>query len=286
MGKVRNEMRNWLLATVALAAFAAASLPALAADATFERDLSIRGTVELSVSTGAGNIRISRSSGNTIHVVGRIHSGWGADYDVVQRLAAHPPIEQTGNIVRIGVHHENLHNISIDYEVEAPADAFLHASSGSGTVTDDGVGQNAKLSTGSGSIHATGLKGSFSLDTGSGNIFAEQVGNGDVKAETGSGSIELRNLQGGLHAQTGSGSIKAAGTPTASWKLTTGSGSVEVWLGSASAMLDAETGSGSIHSDRQITTQGSLKRHHVVGRIGGGGPDVRIETGSGSIRIH
>ena len=54
---------------------------------------------------------------------------------------------------------------------------------------------NAKLSTGSGNIHATGLHGGFTVDTGSGNIYAEQTGQGDVKAQTGSGNIELRNLQ-------------------------------------------------------------------------------------------
>ena len=136
----------------------------------------------------------------------------------VRQIAANPPIEQTGSIVRIGARHENLHNISIDYEIQAPADAYLNAATGSGEITDDGVGQNAKLSTGSGSIHATGLHGSISLETGSGGIYADQTGDGDVKAETGSGSIELRNLHGGLHAETGSGSIKAGGTPTGPWK--------------------------------------------------------------------
>jgi hypothetical protein len=27
-------------------------------------------------------------------------------------------------------------------------------------------------------------------------------------------------------------------------------------------------------------------RHHVTGKIAGGGPTIRIETGSGNIRIH
>ena len=94
-------------------------------------------------------------------------SSWGGSEERVREIAANPPIEQTGNIVRIGARHENLHNISIDYEIEAPANAYLDASSGSGDITDDGVGENAKLSTGSGNIHATGLNGGFSASTGS-----------------------------------------------------------------------------------------------------------------------
>jgi hypothetical protein len=263
-----------------------AALPARATEATFERDLTVNGRVDLSVTTGSGYIHLTVGSSGRVHVFGRVKSGWGGNDEQVRQIAANPPIEQTGNIVRIGARHENYHNISIDYEIQAPADAYLNASSGSGEVTDDGIGQNAKLSTGSGSIHATGLRGSFSLETGSGNIYADQTGDGEVKAETGSGSIELHNVHGGLHAQTGSGSIKVGGTPSAPWKLDTGSGSVDLSTGNARLTLDAESGSGSIHTDQEMTTQGTADRHHIVGKINGGGPTVRVETGSGSIRVH
>jgi hypothetical protein len=274
------------LLAIGTAALALAALPALASEATFERTLSVSGRVELTVSTGSGNVHLSRGSGNQIHIFGRVKSSWGANEGQVKEIAANPPIEQTGNIVRIGARHESYHNISIDYEVEAPADAYLDAGSGSGNVTDDGVGQNAKLSTGSGNIHATGLQGSFSVNTGSGNIYAEQTGQGDVKAQTGSGNVELRNLEGGLRAGTGSGDIKVGGSPTGDWKLETGSGSVEFWPGSTGFTLDASTGSGSVHTDREMAVQGSFDKHHVTGKINGGGPTVRIETGSGSIRVH
>ncbi len=272
--------------TLSVGAAALVATPALATEATFERNLTLNGKVDLTIATGAGSIHITPGSGNQIHIFGRVKSGWGADDDRVKQIADNPPIEQTGNIVRIGTRHENLHNISIDYEIQAPADAMLNAASGSGEVTDTGVGVNAKLSTGSGSIHASGLRGGFNLDTGSGSIYADQVGDGDVKAETGSGSIELRNLHGALKAQTGSGGIKVGGTPSESWKLETGSGSIELWTGTAAFTLDAETGSGSVHSDREMTTTGTENHHHISGKVSGGGPEVRVQTGSGSIRIH
>jgi DUF4097 and DUF4098 domain-containing protein YvlB len=277
-------MKHLFVAAAAMVALAA--MPALGAEATFERNLTVTGRVELTVETGSGSIHLTHGAAGQIHIAGKVRSNWGGSDEQVRQIAANPPVEQTGNIVRIGGRHENLHNISIDYEIEAPADSYLNAATGSGEVNDDGVGENTKLSTGSGSIHATGLHGSFSVDTGSGNIYAEQTGDGDVKAETGSGSIELRNLHGGLKAETGSGSIKVGGTPAGPWKLETGSGSVELWTGNAALTLDAETGSGSVQSDREMTTQGSSNRHHITGKIAGGGPTVRIETGSGSIRVH
>ena len=274
------------LFVVTAAALALAAIPALGSEATFERTLTVNGRVELSVATGSGNIHLTHGSGSQVHIFGRVKSSWGGSEERVKEIAANPPIEQTGNIVRVGARHENLHNISIDYEIEAPANAYLDAGSGSGDINDDGVGENAKISTGSGNIRATGLNGGFTVGTGSGNIYAEQTGQGDVKAETGSGNIELRSMHGGLRASTGSGNIKVGGTPANSWHLETGSGNVEFWAGDAPLTLDAETGSGSVHTDREMTTQGSSDHHHITGKLNGGGPTVRIETGSGDIRIH
>jgi Putative adhesin len=275
-------MKHLFLATAALAL---AAVPALASEQTFERTLTVNGRVELSVATGSGNIHLTHGSGNQIHIFGRVKSSWGGSDEKVREIAANPPIEQTGNIVRVGVHHENLHNISIDYEIEAPADSYLDAGSGSGNLTDDGVGENAKLNTGSGNIRATGLHGSFSVNTGSGDIYAEQTGQGDVKANTGSGTIELKDVKGGVRAETGSGNIKVDGAPAADWKLQTGSGNVQFTPGGTAFTLDASTGSGSVHTDRDMVVQGSFDKHHITGKFNGGGPTVRIETGSGDIHV-
>jgi len=277
-------MKKLLIAT--MAAVALAAVPAHGSEATFERNLSVNGRVDLSVATGSGNIHLTQGSGNKVHIFAKVKSNWGGSDAQVREIAANPPIEQTGNIIRIGARHENLNHISIDYEIEAPADAYLDAGSGSGNITDDGIGENAKLNTGSGNIHATGLHGGFKVGTGSGDIYAEQTGQGDVKAETGSGNIELKNLRGGLHAETGSGDIKVGGAPTNSWHIGTGSGGVEFWAGDAPLTLDASTGSGTIHTDREMLTQGSSDKHHITGKLNGGGPTVRIETGSGDIRVH
>lgn len=263
-----------------------ASVPALASEATFERNLTVNGRVELNVATGSGHIHITRGSGDRVHISGRVKSNWGSNEQKVQQIANNPPIEQTGNIIRIGQRHENYHNISIDYDIEAPANSFLEANSGSGDINDDGVGENAKLGTGSGTIHATGLQGGFAANTGSGDIYAEQIGQGDVKAQTGSGNLELKNLHGSLRGGTGSGNIKVTGTPASDWKLETGSGNVEFWAGNAGFTLDASTGSGSVHTDQEMAVQGSFDKHHIVGKVHGGGPTVRIETGSGDVRVH
>jgi hypothetical protein len=266
--------------------FLLAAEPLFAADATFERNFSTNGRPDLSIATGSGSIHLSAGAPGQVHIVGHIHSSWGADEGQVRNLADHPPLEQTGNIVRVGVHAGNLHNISIDYEIQAPTDAFLEAASGSGAIVDDGVGANARLNTGSGNIHAKGLSGDATIGTGSGNIEADFTGSGNIKAETGSGSVELSNVHGGLRAHTGSGHVKVNGTPAGPWQIETGSGSVELWTGGSAFTLDASCGAGGVESDRSIAVQGKQSKRHLAGNVNGGGPEVRVETGAGSIHIH
>jgi beta-lactamase regulating signal transducer with metallopeptidase domain len=255
---------------------------------SFDRTLSVGAAAQLAVSTGSGNIHIAPGSGNQIHIHGQIHMNHEGSEDEARQIAANPPIEQSGDVIRVGQHEdrEQWHGISIDYQIEAPAGTLLNANSGSGDIVDEGVGQNAKLETGSGDIHATSLEGPFIVKTGSGNIVAAQSGQGDVVAETGSGDIELKDIHGGFHGQTGSGDIKASGTPSASWTLETGSGTIELWTGNAPLTLDASTGSGSVTTEHEMVVKGSFDHQHIRGTLNGGGPTIRAQTGSGEIHIH
>ena len=254
---------------------------------SFDRALSVSGDAQLFVSTGSGNIHLTRGSGNEVHIHAQIHVSHDGSEEEARQIAANPPIEQSGNVIRVGQQHEqHWRGISIDYQIEAPAGTLLAATSGSGDIVDEGVGQNAKLETGSGDIRATGLQGAFEVKTGSGNITADQTGQGDVKAETGSGDIEIKDIHGSFHGQTGSGDIKATGTPSAPWTLETGSGNIEIWAGNAPLTLDASTGSGSVTTDHEMLVKGSLDHHHITGNLNGGGPLVRVQTGSGDVRVH
>jgi len=230
---------------------------------------------------------MTKGAGGQVHIHGIVKAGHNADPAQVQQIVANPPIEQNGSVIRIGGQHgENLHNISISYEIEAPADTTLIAETGSGNIADTGVGKDAKLQTGSGNINATGIEGGFKTQTGSGNIEIEGTGQGDAKAQTGSGNIDLKGVAGALEAQTGSGEIKAEGKPASPWKLQTGSGSIELSTGNAPVDLDASTGSGKISTDQPMAMQTSSDKHRVHGQINGGGPEVRVETGSGDVHIH
>jgi hypothetical protein len=284
---------------------------ALAAEKSFDRTLSVNGPVTLHVATGSGYIHVSPGSDNQVHIVGHIKSkdNWwgGSSDDAVARIATNPPIDQAGNIIRVGDEHGNdwFHHVSIDYDITTPANTMLVAESGSGdlqlsnlngtvkghtgsgSIRADKLGSGSRLETGSGTIEASNLMGATTLQTGSGEIRAQLSSAGDVVAGTGSGDIKLENVQGAVKAETGSGTLEISGQPTAPWKLETGSGNISLRLGNAHFTLDAVTGSGSVQSDPPLTmtTHGSTDKHHVSGTVNGGGPTIKAETGSGDIHI-
>ncbi len=132
------------------------TLPASAsARGQFDRTLHVTGSVNLQVETGSGSIDVTTGSSNEVKVIGRIYaSEWfgGNAEERVKRLESNPPIQQSGNDIRIG--HiddpELKHNISISYELVVPANTQLHSSSGSGSESISGIAGPLEAGTGSG----------------------------------------------------------------------------------------------------------------------------------------
>ncbi|HSE49503.1 MAG TPA: DUF4097 family beta strand repeat-containing protein [Terriglobales bacterium] len=316
-----------VLATLALLALPL-SARADQAEGSFQRTLKVAsGDVEVSVKTGSGNIDVRTGSGDTVEIRARIRarSGWGLSAEEkVKRLEANPPIEQTGNSIRIGriEDRELRNNVSIDYDLVVPArtrvgsatgsgdlkvrglQGALKASTGSGNLSlsnitadvraESGSGdmelQDVKgsmyVSTGSGNIRTARVAGRFIGSTGSGDIHLDQTSSGEVKVETGSGNVIANGVDGALSVATGSGDVEINGRQAGEWRMSTGSGNVRVrFAGEPSFELDAETSSGSIDVDHPITIQGRFQKHALHGKVRNGGNLVYVRTGSGDIEF-
>jgi DUF4097 and DUF4098 domain-containing protein YvlB len=326
---VPSMLSACFVATVTVAALVCfPALPAAAAaEGSFQRALQVTGPVHLDLTTGSGDVEVHTGNSSQVRVTGHIRaSEWfeGKVEEKIKRLEANPPIQQSGNDIRIG--HiddpELRHNISISYEVVVPAETDLrmqtgsgdqkvegirgplevnsgsgglkissigdrvHAETGSGDINIARVKGNVHAKTGSGSIDASDIAGAFEANSGSGHITLQQTAPGSVRVDTGSGGMELHGVEGSLEAKAGSGTIQAEGSPTGAWSVHTGSGEVNLKLPSNAAFdLDAHTSSGSISIDQPHSVQGSVGRKEVRGRVGGGGVPVEVETGSGDIQI-
>jgi hypothetical protein len=297
--------------TIALVVlFTSAAAFASTPQGTFDKTLSVSGPVDLEVLTHSGDVKVRAGSSGSVQIHGKIYVGdhWlgGRREEDVHAIEQNPPIRQSGNSIHI--EYVNYRNISIDYDITVPADATVRTKSGSGDQTIEGTRGNAEMQTGSGDIRLANLQGEIRVQTGSGDVRArevsgavrggtgsgdveiEETGPGDIDLHTGSGNITARGVQGSFHGETGSGEITAEGKQSGTWDARTGSGNVRLRLPSNAAFdADISTSSGSIDvgSPIEMTVQGRIGDAHksIHGKVRGGGPLLRVHTGSGDIHI-
>ena len=160
----------------------------------------------------------------------------------------------------------------------------LRVDVGSGNVTVEDVnGDEVVLDTGSGTVRARALRGDVRIDTGSGSVHVDRV-EGSLLVDTGSGSVNVGTVDGRTNVDTGSGSVEMTLVSAASSEVSTGSGSVTMRLPRA-AGFDVQMGGGSVRIDDALRFSGDRERDEARGRLNGGGPTLRVSTGSGAIRL-
>lgn len=120
-----------------------------------------------------------------------------------------------------------------------------------------------------------------------GNIDAAGV-QGDVKAATVNGNVDIRTA-GFAEASTVNGSIRcrlgrSSFTDDVEFETVNGSITIEMPDG-LNADFRASTVNGGIDSDFPILVTGKVSRRSLRGSIGDGGPELRLSTVNGSIRL-
>jgi lia operon protein LiaG len=201
---------------------------------------------------------------------------------------------------RVAVHlaagEATVSNVDGDLEVDVSA----------ASITTEHTRGRLSLDTGSGSVRVTDAQGSVNLDTGSGSVTVSDVRGDELRMDTGSGSISARNIEvGTLSADVGSGGVRLSGVKAARISLDTGSGSTEIELltdvddvnvdagsgpvslrlpANAGAEVEIETGSGGIETDFPIQVS-RWERNYLRGRLGDGKGRIRIDSGSGKVRL-
>jgi DUF4097 and DUF4098 domain-containing protein YvlB len=177
------------------------------------------------------------------------------------------------------------------------ASADISSSDGSGDFVFD---------TGSGDVEVKGHEGDLLCDTGSGDVQIERVEGGELSFDTGSGNVTGSSIRANrLIADTGSGDVELERVRADRITADTGSGDVELELlispsdilvdvgsgdvrikvpDSFGASVEIDTGSGGIHTGLPIQVQ-EVDDDRLRGTIGDGSGRLRIDTGSGDVRI-
>lgn len=159
--------------------------------------------------------------------------------------------------------------VSVAYTISVPARLDVDLGTTNGNVEVGVLEGRAEVGTVNGNVEVEGLKGGLDAQTVNGNISARALG-GKAEAQTVNGNIEARFL----------------GERIQSCDFETVNGSIEVSLPEGvQADLDAETVNGSIVSELPLSLKGEINKHHIQGRLNGGGPRLEFSTTNGSIEI-
>jgi len=211
-----------------------------------------------------------------------------------------------------------------DLVVKIPRGQRVQLFLGVGRVEVQNVEGELFVDVASADVDVAGVKGALGLDTGSGRVVVRDV-TGDLEVDTGSGGLTIDRVTGStLRLDSGSGGVDGSDISVTEFRADVGSGglriermkaqNMDVDSGSGGtslellsvfdklvidagsggvtvrapaalgAQVDVETGSGGFQSDFEISTR-RVSRNHVEGRIGDGKASIRIEAGSGTVRL-
>lgn len=264
---------------------------ALAQRVPFERTIELASPAALDVSTIRGKIEVVAGPTGRMVVSGAatVRVAWDVPANaeaIAQRVAAAPPIEHAGSTVRLTIpaDRDAQRAVTVNYRVEVPPGTRVQTDSNSGETSVRGVAGAVNVRTQSGAIELSGLSGAVQVSTGSGAVTAADVSTA-LSVTTSSSAITARNVRGSLIVKTQSGRVTVEGRPTADWSTTTSSSSVTFEFARGTGFeLDAESRSGSV-TVAGASVSGPMTKRSAKGASQGGGPTVRVRTGSGAIRI-
>ena len=249
---------------------------------------ALKGRPELHVATDDGNVRIETS--DRAQIDARVTTqGWRIAPGEVTITES-----QVGDRVSIEVRLPRdrfrlFGHRSIAVTLGVPREADIDVRTGDGSVSAQPVSGRVSIFTGDGSITAEGLHGNIRLHTGDGSIRATGL-EGRLEADTGDGHMDIRGRFELLDLSTGDGGIAAevenGSILSGAWSLRSGDGGITLRVPEGlNADLDAHTGDGRINLDFPITVAGSISHSNVRGKLGAGGPPLKLRTGDGSIRL-
>ncbi len=178
----------------------------------------------------------------------------------------------------------------------------VHAAS----VTTNATKGRLTLDTGAGRVHVTDASGTVFIDSGSGDVEITKVSGDHLTIDSGSGSVSGSDVSvQDMNVDSGSGSIRLRNVTAKEIVLDSGSGSVDLDLAGDVDLLRADTGSGRfvLHVPESLGAEVTIESgrrgldvdfpmtitrrndDYVRGTIGDGKGTIRIDTGSGGVRL-
>jgi DUF4097 and DUF4098 domain-containing protein YvlB len=267
---------------------------------------------EVRVKNISGNIVVTTWDKNEVKIEARKKADSQKELEKI-----HVDIDSHDNSISINTEYDKSFHFSffsgfdgnrssVDYELIVPDKAEISLESVSGNIRVTSIGGDLELKTVSGAIKVVSAGKDVTANSVSGSIYLEGAA-GDATLETVSGRITVDEILGAVSAKTVSGGIDlmsgsevkevraetVSGSIRAKYMLGKGahafktvSGGIRMELPTNSGFnVNAQTFSGSIDSDFEITMSGKIDNKNIKGIVGNGGPELSMESFSGSISL-
>jgi DUF4097 and DUF4098 domain-containing protein YvlB len=280
----------------------------------FSRKVKLGRDGRVSISNISGEITVTAASGDEVSI-DAVKRGRG-DRAMLDRVR----IVVDDRLGRVEVRtdygadrYSGDNNVSVDYTIVVPAGASLDVNSVSGRIRVDGVKGSIRLGSVSGSISSSNAPKVEYLRTVSGEVsLANVVQDDSLSVSSVSGNIELKGVKArALDVSTVSGEVRLVdaaverltvkglsgnveytGTLVRNgrYDVNSHSGNVRFTIADNPGFeLNANSFSGGVHSDYQMTVGGDRTRDLRAGRGRGRGPrneSVRATFGDGSASLN
>jgi hypothetical protein len=282
----------------------------------FERTVSLAkdGKVILKNITGSIDVKSWNKGEVKIDAV-KISSASTLDQAKENASLVQIEVEKEGNTLQIETKYPDAGkifrrrslNVSVKYSLVIPAKASIKIDSVTGSVDMEKIGGAVKVNivtggivvktaakgvdckTVTGKIDLQNITGDAFMETVTGRITASKI-KGSIKANVVTGKIQLTEVSEAsvVDANTVTGAVVYEGkiNREGRYTLKTHTGRIEMILPAYSGFdLEANTFSGKINSDFDITVSGKISKKRISGVVNKGGPLVKLSTFSGDVYL-
>ncbi len=172
-------------------------------------------------------------------------------------------------------------------DVQLPRDMHLAVSAANGRIDVEGIRGPVRARSTNGSATIADVIGDVDVSTSNAKVCCTGT-SGKLTARSSNGKIELREHRGSVDAATSNGLIRVGLQELGKGgvQLATSTGRIVLELPEqVDADVDLRVDNGVIRNDRPLCRASKESNGRVVGRLGGGGPSIKLRTSNGSISL-
>ena len=291
-------MRRTELSIAALTlAVAVAPLTGQRSDRTqetyFDQRFDVAAGDRLVVDVGDMDVRVESGRSARVQVLGRAR-----DHAFARDVYEEMNFSASASGGTLSVETDEPRNRSVDWRewqrrggasftavITIPSRFDLDIDTGDGDVVIGSFEGTVAVRTGDGDVHLESVTGpEIRLRTGDGDVIAERLDARTVSLDTGDGDLIVREASGAVTASSGDGDIRIEIGRYDGLSIRTGDGDVTV-VADPSIGADVDVSGEDLSMSRSFTLSGRVERNRVSGTLNGGGPELRIRTGDGSVSI-